>query len=145
MQHRQKSWDFFIFSKWHLCLLSQYHQSCLPSFYAWTNQRLKYWLLLSVPFQLAHDLVIEISVSPACHNKVTWLATSVQLAVVRIKPLCQTPPPWHHNGKSWWRHIQNIKSFRNVESATSSDVKSMGIYWLNFFIFLISQDENKTV
>ena len=83
-------------------------------------------------------------VSPACHNRVTWLATSAQLlpllAVVRIKLLCQAPPPWHHNAISCWCHIQNIESFRNVESDTLSNIKKA-----TNFVFLTSWDKNKTV
>ena len=90
----------------------------------------------------------KFSVSPAGHNQVTWLAMSAQLlallAVIRINPLCQAPPPWRHNAISWWRHIQNIMSFWNLEFDTLRDIKSMGKYWLNF-VFLTSRDKNKTV
>ena len=85
---------------------------------------------------------------PACHNRVTWLATSANLlallAVIRIKLLCQAPLPWRHNAVSWWCHIQNIMSFQNLESDTLSDVKSTSRNWLNF-VFLTSQDKNKTL
>ena len=60
------------------------------------------------------------------------------------QPLWQAPPPWRQNAISWRRHIRNITSFRNFESETLSDVKSMDKYWLNF-VFLTSQDKNKTV
>ena len=90
----------------------------------------------------------KFSVSPACQNRVTWLATSANLlallAVVRIKPLCQAPLPWHHNAISWWHHIQNITSFRNLESDTLSNVINTGKYWLHFVV-LTSRDKNKTV
>ena len=70
----------------------------------------------------------KFSVSPACHNQVTWLATSAQqltlLAVARSKQLCQAPPPWRHNAMPWWRHLQNITGFRNLELDSLSDVKS---------------------
>ena len=59
----------------------------------------------------------KFSVSPACHNRITWLATSAKqltlLAVVRSKQLCQAPRPWRHNATPWRRHIQNITVFRN--------------------------------
>ena len=90
----------------------------------------------------------KFSVSPACHNRVTWLATSAQqltlLAVVRSKQLCQAPRPWRHNATPWRRHIQNIAGFRNSELDTLSDVKFTGKYLLNFG-FLTSRDKNKTV
>ena len=64
----------------------------------------------------------KFSVSPACHNQVTWLATAAQqltlLAVARSKQLCQAPRPWHHNATSWQRHLQNITDFRNLELDT---------------------------
>ena len=80
----------------------------------------------------------KFSVSPACHNQVTWLATSAQqltlLAVARSKQLCQAPRPWRHNATPRRRHLQNIAGFRNLELDTLSDVKSTGKYWLNFVI-----------
>ena len=90
----------------------------------------------------------KFSVSPACHNQVTWLATSAQqltlLAVAKSKQLCQEPRPCRHYATPWRRHLQNITVFRNLELDTFRDVKSTGKYWLNF-VFLTSRDTNKTV
>ena len=87
-------------------------------------------------------------VSPACHNRVTWLARSVQqltlLVIVKSKQLCQAPRSWRHNPMPWWRHLQNITGFRNLKLDMLSDVKYMGIYWLNF-VFLTSRGKSKTV
>ena len=85
----------------------------------------------------------KFSLSPACHNRVTWLATSAQqlmlLAVIRSKQLCPAPRSWRHNATPWWCHLQNITGFRNLELDTLSNVKSTGKYWLNF-VFLTSRD-----
>ena len=90
----------------------------------------------------------KFSVSPACHNQVTWLATSAQnlrlLAVAKSKQLCQAPRQWCHNATPWLRHLQNITGFRNLELDTLSDVKSTGKYSLNF-VFLTSRYKHKTV
>ena len=62
----------------------------------------------------------------------------------RNKVLCETPPMWYHNVISWWRHIQNIKSFQNLELDTLSNIKTTGRFWLSF-VFFTSWDENTAV
>ena len=87
----------------------------------------------------------HISVSPACHNWVTWLTTASQqltlLPAVRNKALSQAPPPWRYNVMPWWRHIRNITSFWNLDLDTLSDVKTTGKYWVNFVV-LTWRDQN---
>ena len=63
------------------------------------------------------------------------------LAVIRNKALSQAPPPWCHNFIPWWRHIQNITNFWNLELDTLCDVKTKGKYWLKM-VFL-TWDKNK--
>ena len=83
-------------------------------------------------------------VSPACHNRVTWLASSAQqltlLAVVRKRSLWQAPPPWRHNTLPWWRHIQNSTSFRNLELDTLSDVKTQVQVIIDWILFTSRDD-----
>ena len=74
----------------------------------------------------------KLSISPACHNRVTWLAVSAQLlalrAVVRFKPLGQAPPLWHHNAISWnletdtWKARVNINWILYVTCNSPSDI-----------------------
>ena len=63
------------------------------------------------------------------------------LAVFRNKPLCQAPPPWHHNAIIQWCHIQNITSFWDLKLDILNNIKIKGKYWLNFVV----SKSNKTV
>ena len=88
----------------------------------------------------AHSLNVvrrsKCSVSPVCHNRVTWLATSAQqlmlLAVVGSKSLGQAPLPWCHY------HIMAMSHSKLCEFPKSdkfSNVTPKGEYWLHVVFF----------
>ena len=102
-----------------------------------------------IVIQLAHDPAFWIFWSTHfLKPQLSHMAMSAQqlalLTVIRRKELYQAPPQWHDNAIPWWYCIQNIMSFWNLELDTSSDIKTMGKYWLNFVV-LTSQDWNKNV